>query len=182
MKAAVFLDRDDTLIRNIPYLGDPSKVELMPKVLEGLRLLQNENFSLYVVSNQSGVGRGLITIEQVQSVNVAMEKLLEGVKFSGYYLCFTEPDRVAPELDERKPSPAMLLRAAQEHRLNLEQSFMVGDRLSDLLCGRSAGCKAILILGHSGADEPSAAMKSAHYVAEDFLSAAQWIIQEKRAV
>ncbi|NBT89638.1 MAG: HAD-IIIA family hydrolase, partial [Verrucomicrobia bacterium] len=91
-KAAVFLDRDDTLIENIPYLGDPSQVRLMPGAAEACQTLHRAGFLLFIVSNQSGVGRGLITKEQVRAVDQRMESLLgkPGI-ISGYYHCFAAP-------------------------------------------------------------------------------------------
>lgn len=175
MKPAFFLDRDDTIIRNIPYLGDPSQVDLMPGALEGLRLLQRTGRPLFIVSNQSGVGRGLITKEQVRLVNEAMEAKLEGVFFAGYYLCYGAPEDPYGA-DERKPSPVMLRRAAEEHGLDLGRSVMIGDRLSDVQCGKNAGCTSILTLGHSGEDDLVEAKAVADFVAEDLVAAARWIL------
>ena len=104
-KAAVFLDRDDTLIENVPYLGDPDKVQLLPGAKKSMESLQNGNLPLIVVSNQSGVGRGLITKEQVRAVDSRMEQLL-GIRFLEYRHCFAAPGD--PYDDRRKPSPRML--------------------------------------------------------------------------
>jgi len=174
MKPAFFLDRDDTIIRNIPYLGDADRVELMPGALEGLRLLEKTGWPLFVVSNQSGVGRGLITKEQVRLVNEAMEMRLGGIRFTGYYLCYGAPEDPYAA-DDRKPAPAMLLRAAEEHGLDLGRSVMIGDRLSDVQCGKNAGCLSILTLGHSGGDDLKEAKVLADFVAEDLVAAATWV-------
>jgi D-glycero-D-manno-heptose 1,7-bisphosphate phosphatase len=181
MKSAIFLDRDDTIIRNVPYLGDPTLVELMPGALEGLRKFQEKGWPLFVVSNQSGVGRGLITREQVALVNQAMESLLVGIKIAGYYLCYEEPGNESG-LTERKPSPALLLRAAREHGLDLASSYMIGDRLSDVQCGKNAGCQSILTLGHSGEDDLDAARSRADFVAENLLVAARWVLGQSQGV
>jgi D-glycero-D-manno-heptose 1,7-bisphosphate phosphatase len=180
MKSAVFLDRDDTLIRNLPYLGDPSRVELMPRVHEGLALLAAEGLPLFVISNQSGVGRGLITREQVGLVNEAMEALLSGIAISGYYMCYDAPGS-AQGADERKPSPVMLQRAAEQYGLDLSKSVMLGDRLSDVQCGKNAGCASLLVLGHSGEDDLVEARAQADFVAEDFFQAAQWVVNRLKA-
>jgi D-glycero-D-manno-heptose 1,7-bisphosphate phosphatase len=176
MKAALFLDRDDTIIRNIPYLGDATRVRLMPGALEGLRLLQEAGWPLFIVSNQSGVGRGLITKEQVHQVNAAMEAQLIGIHIAGYYLCYAAPEDPYGA-DERKPSPAMLLQAAQEHDLDLERSVMIGDRWSDVQCAKNAGCRSVLTLGHSGEDDLTEARSLADFVAPDLRAAAEWILQ-----
>ena len=173
-KAAVFLDRDDTLIENIPYLGDPSQVRLMPGAAEACQKLRLAGYPLFVVSNQSGVGRGLITKQQVQAVDRKMESLLggDGV-IAGYYHCYAAPGD--PYDERRKPSPAMLLEASREHGLNLARSTMVGNRLSDVQAGLRAGCAAILLNLHVPKEEKSAAVKAASFVSANWNSAVQWI-------
>jgi len=174
---AVFLDRDDTLIVNIPYLGDPSRVKLLPGAQESLDLLQAGGFDLFLVSNQSGVGRGLITTEQVRQVNDEMCRQLGGDYFKGMYFCYAAPEDVAGAQD-RKPSPGLLLRAREEHGLDLEKSFMIGDRLSDVECGLNAGCRSVLVL--TGTEETNLveAQIKAHHIAHNLLEAANWILQE----
>ena len=177
-KAAVFLDRDDTLIENIPYLGDPSKVRLVAGAAEGCQKLIQAGYPLFVVSNQSGVGRGLITKEQVRAVDQQMESLLGGKRvISGYYHCFAAPGD--PYDERRKPSPAMLLEAARDRDLNLALSFMVGNRLSDIEAGLAAGCATVLLDLHVPADEKPSASQTATYVAPSWESAASWILQRK---
>ena len=173
-KAAVFLDRDDTLIENIPYLGNPSQVRLMPGAAEACQKLRLAGYPLFVVSNQSGVGRGLITKQQVQAVDRKMESLLggDGV-IAGYYHCYAAPGD--PYDERRKPSPAMLLEASREHGLDLARSTMVGNRLSDVQAGLRAGCAAILLNLHVPKEEKSEAAKTASFVAADWNSAVQWI-------
>ncbi|NCW26725.1 MAG: HAD-IIIA family hydrolase, partial [Verrucomicrobia bacterium] len=100
-KASVFLDRDDTIIENVPYLGDPEKVRLLPGAKEAIHQLYHRGLPLIVVSNQSGVGRGFITKEQVRSVDARMEHLL-GIPFLDYRHCFAAPGD--PYDERRKPS------------------------------------------------------------------------------
>ena len=173
-KAAVFLDRDDTLIENIPYLGDPSKVRLMPGAAEACQKLRQAGYLLFVVSNQSGVGRGLITKEQVRAVDQKMEFSLGGPgTISGYYHCFAAPGD--PYDERRKPSPAMLQEAAHEHGLDLARSFMIGNRLSDIQAGLRAGCSAILLDLRVPTEEKAEATKTASFIAKDWNSAMGWI-------
>lgn len=176
MKRAVFLDRDDTIIRNVPYLGDPSKVEILAGVREGIQKLREAGFILLVVSNQSGVGRGLISREQVDLVNQAMEEQLGGRFFEKYYMCFEVPGQ--PGSDKRKPSPHMLFEARDEWGIDLTSSFMVGDRLSDVESGQNAGCKAVLVLTGSEENdgELEAARGKADWVAEDFSGVTEWVL------
>ena len=179
-KAAVFLDRDDTLIKNIPYLGDPSQVRLMPGAAEACQKLYRAGLSLFVVSNQSGVGRGLITKEQVRAVDATMESFLGGSGIiSGYYHCYAAPGD--PYDERRKPSPAMLMEASRDHGLDLARSIMVGNRLSDIQAGIQAGCLAVLLDLQVPAEEKAEAVKTASFTAKDWATAAAWILQKEKA-
>ena len=177
-KAAVFLDRDDTLIENVPYLGDPEKVRLLPGAKEALEKLHQNHVPLLVVSNQSGVGRGLITKDQVRAVDARMEQLL-GVPFLDYRHCFAAPGD--PYDERRKPSPRMLQEAAKGHNLNLPHCFMVGNRLSDIQAGHSAGCGTVLLKlrVHPG-DEPQCTAL-ASFCTDSWMDAAQWILSQIKA-
>ena len=175
-KAAVFLDRDDTLIENIPYLGDPSQVRLLAGAAEACQKLHQAGYPLFVVSNQSGVGRGLITKDQVRAVDQKMESLLgKSGMISGYYHCFAAPGD--PYDERRKPSPAMLQEAAREHGLELSRSVMIGNRLSDLQAGRRAGCSSVLLDLRVPTEEKTEALKAATFVARNWDSAVEWILQ-----
>lgn len=177
-KPAVFFDRDDTLMRNVPYLGDPSKVQLFPGVSDALDKLDHAGFALVIVSNQSGVGRGLITIEQVALVTEEMQRQLGDSYFTGIYNCYAAPGQ--PGDDIRKPSPALLQQAALAHDLDLKKSFMVGDRLSDILCGKNAGCKSVLVLTGPSSPEREVARDEADFVASDLIEASEWIVAEAK--
>lgn len=176
-KAAVFLDRDDTLIENIPYLGDPSQVRLMPGAAEACRKLHQAGLPLLVVSNQSGVGRGLITKEQVRAVDQKMESLLgEPGTIHSYYHCYAAPGD--PYDERRKPSPAMLLEGARDHGLNLSLSVMVGNRLSDIQAGQRAGCSTVLLDLHVPPEEKAEATRIASFVARNWDSAVDFILKK----
>lgn len=176
-KAAVFLDRDDTLIENIPYLGDPSQVRLIPGAAEAVQKLRLAGFPLFVVSNQSGVGRGLISKEQVQAVDRKMESLMGGTgTITGYYHCFAAPGD--PYDERRKPSPAMLQEASRDHNLDLSHSVMVGNRLCDIQAGLKAGCAAILLTLHVPAEEKDESTRMASFVAKDWNSVVEWILKK----
>ena len=178
--AAVFLDRDDTLIENIPYLGDPSKVRLMPGAAEACQKLRQAGLPLFVISNQSGVGRGLITKQQVRAVDLKMESLL-GIPgaIHGYYHCYAAPGD--PYDERRKPSPAMLQEAAREHELDLTQCTMVGNRLSDIQAGLRAGCAAVLLDLHVPLEEKSEAVRVASFVAKDWSAAVEFILKKGKS-
>jgi D-glycero-D-manno-heptose 1,7-bisphosphate phosphatase len=173
---AVFLDRDDTLIRNIPYLGDPRLVELLPGVPEALRMWQKEGWRLAVTSNQSGVGRGLISVEQVTAVNAAMLDHLGWNPFVGIYNCYLAPGQPGADR-ERKPSPYLLQQAAEDHHLDLARSWMIGDRDSDILAGQNAGCRTALVLNGRDPSELDSIARSADFIAHHLDEVAAYILR-----
>jgi len=180
VKRAVFLDRDDTLMVNVPYLGDPSLVEIFPECAEALVALRKADYLLFVVSNQSGVGRGLITREQVHAVNTELQRQLKGDHIHAFYHSFATPDD--PWANDRKPSPELLEQAANAHGVDLTASFFIGDRLSDIECGINAGCRTILLTHDKssrrdgGDPEDVVARQKAHYITNTLTDAANWII------
>ncbi len=177
---AVFLDRDDTLMVNVPYLGDPDQVEIFPEAAEALYALRKAGFMIFVVSNQSGVGRGLITRDQVHAVNAELKRQFNGDYIHAFYHSFATPDD--PYATDRKPSPEILLEAAREHDLDLPGSFFIGDRLSDIECGLNAGCRTVLLTHAKSSRRESAdaddavAQKKAHFIASTLIDAANWIL------
>ena len=145
MNAAVFLDRDGTINIEKSYLCDPDKLELFPGALTALKELQDAGYILFIVTNQSGIGRGYYTEADMHAVNQKLEALASkaGVTFKKIYF---SPE--APEEDSygRKPSPRFLLDASEEFGIDLSQSYMIGDKLSDLQCGWNAGVKKSLLV------------------------------------
>jgi histidinol-phosphate phosphatase family protein len=143
-RPAVFLDRDGTLIEDTGYPRDPALVRLLPGAAHALRLLGEAGFLLVVVSNQSGVGRGLITPVEAAAVHARFVECLlgEGVRLSGAYYCPHTPGEGCPC---RKPAPGLLLHAAAEHGIDLPNSFLVGDRPSDAEAAVRAGCRPVLL-------------------------------------
>ncbi len=149
---AVFLDRDNTIIASDGYLGDPSKVKLIPGAAAALASLRRLGYRIIVVSNQSGVAKGLFDEAAVEAVNAEMVRQLReqaGAAVDASYYCPFHPEAVAPEyrLDHewRKPRPGMLKAAAQEFDLNLSECWMIGDQPQDIAAGASVGCRTILL-------------------------------------
>jgi D-glycero-D-manno-heptose 1,7-bisphosphate phosphatase len=140
MKRAIFLDRDGTIVVEKNYLSDPDQVQILPGIPQALKQLQDSGFLLFIVTNQSGIGRGYYTLADMERVNARLENDLarEGVHFAKIYFA---PE--APEMPSRgrKPSPQFLFDARDEFGLDLSSSYMVGDKLIDLECGRNAGVK-----------------------------------------
>jgi D-glycero-D-manno-heptose 1,7-bisphosphate phosphatase len=139
---ALFLDRDGTVIEECGYLSDPERVRLLPGAATALAALASEGWKLFVVSNQSGVGRGMIAPAQMDSVQSRFLELMrvEGIPIAESYLCVHAPEENCPC---RKPLPWFLERAAVEHNLDLSASWMIGDREGDIRCGKNAGCSTI---------------------------------------
>lgn len=150
-KPAVFLDKDGTLVEDVPYNVDPTLIRLTIGAVEGLRMLQDAGFLLIVVSNQSGVARGLFPESALLAVEQRLYQLLSahGVKLSGFYYCPHHPqgavDRYSRACACRKPRPGLMRLAAYERSVDLAQSWLVGDILDDIEAGSRAGCRTVLI-------------------------------------
>ena len=142
MNRGLFLDRDGTVIEECGYISDPALVRTLPGAAEALAALASEGWKLIVVSNQSGVGRGLIAPEQMDAVQRRFLDLMrsQGIPIADSYVCTHTPEEGC---ECRKPSPYSLMRAAADHELDLSASYMIGDREGDILCGRNAGCSTI---------------------------------------
>jgi histidinol-phosphate phosphatase family protein len=138
---AVFLDRDGVLIADKGYLSRPEDVEIMPGVADALTQLHRGGWRMVVVTNQSGIGRGLFSMEDCERVNERMAELLP-VQLDGVFVCPHRPDEGC---DCRKPRPGLLIKAAQELGLDLAQSAMIGDRITDVEAGHAAGCRLSLL-------------------------------------
>ena len=180
---AIFLDRDGTVIQEKEYLHRPEQVAILPGAAAALRRLRVAGFRLFIVSNQSGVGRGRFTLEDVARVHARLtaELARDGVRFDRIY--------VAPEAPEqpsraRKPSPQFLLDARDEFGLRLEDSFFVGDKMMDLECGWNAGVqKSILVrTGYGREVEKSGDPRlAAAIIVDDLPAAAAWILTRKHS-
>jgi len=142
MKRALFLDRDGTVIEDRGYMRDPALVGLLPGAADALRASQAEGWALIVIGNQSGVGRGLITPVEMDAVQARFLEVMReaGVEITASYFCPHRPDE---NCSCRKPSVFHVEQAAREHELDLPGSWMIGDRRSDILCGKNAGCHTI---------------------------------------
>ncbi len=180
MKRAVFLDRDGTLIQEKDYLCRPEQVVIYPGAALALRRLMDAGYLLFIVTNQSGVGRGYFTIQDVERVHqhIVSELARDRVRFEKIY--------VAPEAPEapsrgRKPSPQFLFDAREEFGVDLNQSYMIGDKLSDLECAWNAGMKtSILVRTGHGANVESDSREAIRraVVVNDLASASQWILAQ----
>ena len=140
MNRAIFLDRDDTMIIDKGYLSDPDALEFIPGVLPALHKLQSSGFLLIMVSNQSGIARGYFNDSDYNAVQARLDELLKsnGIIFTAYYHCPHSPD---DNCKCRKPKPFFALKAANEFGIDLSESYMVGDKDSDIEFGKNFGAK-----------------------------------------
>jgi D-glycero-D-manno-heptose 1,7-bisphosphate phosphatase len=181
MNQAVFLDRDGTLIEEKHYLHRPEDVVIFPGAAAALRRLQDQGFKLFIVSNQSGVGRGYFTLADVEKVNQRLLHDLapDGVRFEKIYIAPEAPDMPSRG---RKPSPQFLFDARDEFGVDLAQSYMIGDKLIDLESGWNAGVKrSILVRTGYGAEceRTSLPRLDSAIVLDDLPAAAAWIIAQR---
>ncbi len=190
MRRAVFLDRDGVLVEDTHLLTRAEELRVLPGVAEGLRRLGSAGFALVVVTNQAVVARGLVTERDIDGIHRHLEQLLREAGapgIDGWFVCPHHPDatleayRVA--CDCRKPAPGLLLRAARELALDLERSFLVGDRPTDIAAGRRAGCRTVLV--QTGMHdrppirtvEPLDPAIRPDHVCADLPAAADWILE-----
>jgi len=171
---AIILDRDGTIIVDKVYLNDIQKIEYMPFAIEGLRKMRDLGFRLIVATNQSGVARGVVRIETLYDIHAKIRSDLahQGVLIEGFYYA---PHSVESNHHMRKPNPGMLLTAARDFGLNLKQSFMIGDRNTDVLAGQAAGTRTVF-LNHSFQLNPD--IKS-DFICSNLLEAAHWLESQK---
>jgi len=176
LKSAVFLDRDDTIIRDVPYLNDPQGIVLLPGAAEAIRRLNEAKLPVIMITNQSGIARGLLTEEILDSIHDRLIRLLadRSALVDAVYFCPHHPEGTVKafsmECACRKPAPGMLLKAALDFGLDLKRSYLVGDKSIDIETIAAVGGSGILIApngsGVTGAD----------YIAADLPDAVQWIL------
>ncbi len=174
----MFLDRDGTIIEDKDYLHRPEEVVIYPGAAAALKILQDAGFKLILVTNQSGVGRGYFTIEDVHAVHehLARELARDGVRFEGIYIAPEHPD--APSRG-RKPSPQFLCDARDQFGLDLSRCYIVGDKLIDLEAGWNAGVRqSLLVRTGYGAEiaRSGAAALSRAVIVDGMPEAAEWIL------
>ncbi|MFB3882146.1 MAG: D-glycero-beta-D-manno-heptose 1,7-bisphosphate 7-phosphatase [Armatimonadota bacterium] len=183
-RVAVFLDRDGTIIEEVNYLRSPDQLRLLPGSAAAIGRLNEAGLAVVVVTNQSGIARGMLTEADLALTNAALAQLLAqaGAHLDAIYFCPHHPE-VGPaqyrrRCECRKPAPGMLLRAARELGLDLGRSFVVGDSTRDLLAGRAAGTHTVLVrTGYGRRTEAShAAQSAADHIADDLAAAVEWIL------
>jgi histidinol-phosphate phosphatase family protein len=186
MHCAIFLDKDGTLIEDVPYNVDPALIRLYPDVPEALRRLRAAGYRLIVISNQAGVARGYFEEGALEGVRETLYRLLaaEGVPLDGFYYCPHHPEGVvagyAVACECRKPGPGLIVRAAREHGVDLGGSWMIGDILNDVEAGNRAGCRTVLINNGNETEWVAGEGRKPDLVARTVLEAALRITSDSR--
>ena len=190
MNAAIFLDRDGVLIEDVDLLTNPADIRILGGVPQALKSLKEAGFRLIVVSNQTVVARGLMSEPRMTALNDDVEqRLLQNgaPAIDGFYFCPHHPSAKLPAYRVdcvcRKPRPGLLTRAAKEYGIDLASSFMIGDRITDIIAGAKAGCRTILV--QTGAhlapaienSEPLDTTVSPDHTCRDLPEAARWILE-----
>ena len=187
-KRAIFLDRDGTLIREVAYLSRLEEVKILEQAASAVSRINRAGILAVVITNQSGVARGLLSEERLREINrsIARSFARRGACLDAFYYCPHHPGAGLVAYRQscrcRKPQPGLLLEAAQELGIDLRRSCMVGDRLVDVQAGRSVGCTSVLVKTGLGMQElanwngaPDRSGIRPDFVATDLLEAVQWM-------
>jgi histidinol-phosphate phosphatase family protein len=169
---AVFVDKDGTLVENVPYNVDPARIALTPGAADGIAALARHGYRVIVVSNQPGIALGKY---ERAALGPVIDRLRELVPLDGFYFCpHAPPERCAC----RKPAPGLLARAAEEHGVSLAESWLIGDILDDIEAGRRAGCRTVLLDNGNETEWQLTAERLPHHVARDLGEAAAFILRQ----
>ncbi|MDX2215231.1 MAG: HAD family hydrolase [Oculatellaceae cyanobacterium bins.114] len=181
-RRAVFLDKDGTLIHNVPYNVDPDKIDLTDGAAIALQQMHAAQYALIVITNQSGVARGYFPETALAAVEHRLHELFAtvGVPLTGFYYCPHHPQGNIPfysiECDCRKPKPGLIYQAAQEHKIDLTQSWFIGDILHDVEAGRAAGCRTVLLDNGNETEWELSQTRLPHHLVTDLAEAARLIV------
>ncbi|MDB5581218.1 MAG: Hydrolase, HAD-superfamily, subfamily [Bradyrhizobium sp.] len=186
VKAAVFLDKDGTLLEDVPYNADPARMKFMPRAADGLRMLARLGRPLIVISNQAGIAMGKFAPDALQAVEQGLRQMFAeaGASLAGFYWCPHHPEgtvaRYTTSCMCRKPMPGLLRQAAREHEIDLVRSWFIGDILDDIEAGRRANCRTILLdNGHEtmwSSTPATVVLRAPHYRCGDLAAAARIIV------
>src|SRR2546430_16507327 len=173
LSPAVFIDRDGTIMEDIDYCSHPKDVRIFSGVLEALRCLKSRGFKLIIITNQSGIGRGLFTLDQYRAVEAELLRQLGDGLIHATHFC---PDVPGQHSTHRKPAPGMIVDATREHQIDLSRSFLIGDAEIDVECAHNAGLRAIRV--RTGL-KPDTTASMADWQADDLPAAVEIILATK---
>jgi len=182
MNPAVFLDRDGVIIQNRQkYVRSWKDVEFLPSSLQALKQLSQTTYKIIVITNQSAIGRGIITLEQAEAINQRLieEITASGGRVDGLFICPHAPD---DHCFCRKPLPGLFLQAADALSIDLPTSAMIGDALTDIQAGSAAGIKTLILVktgrGHEQSQSPQTILNRQFFISDDLLSAVNIILSK----
>ena len=173
LSPAVFIDRDGTIMEDTDYCSNPRDVRIFPGVVEALQQLRSREFKLIIITNQSGIGRGLFTLEQYRAVESEVLRQLGDGLIDATYYC---PDAPGQHSICRKPAPGMVVKATRDHQIDLSRSFLIGDKEIDVECAHNAGLRAIRVRTGFQRD---ATGTMADWIADDLSGAVEIILGSK---
>ncbi len=178
MKKAVFLDRDGTIIKDMVYLNDPSNIHVFKESYEAIEQLNRNGYTIIVVTNQSGVARGIVKESILKEINsiIVEDFKKNGAEIHDVYYCAEAVDSGS---HLRKPNPGMLLEASQKHGIDLKKSWMIGDRMTDVEAGLRAGCRSILLQNET-TPPIDGSFPPPKVIAKDMLDAVKFILESDR--
>jgi D,D-heptose 1,7-bisphosphate phosphatase len=185
MNKAVFIDKDGTLIKNVSYNVNVDLIEFEPFAFEALKLLQRVGYLLVIVTNQPGIAFEYFTEKELGNVHTHIRNALQqkGIILNGFYFC---PHHISGKLQAyaiacncRKPKPGLLLKAADDMNIDLENSWMIGDILNDVEAGNKAGCKTILINNNNETEWQLNELRKPGFLVDNWLHASRIIAAEK---
>lgn len=185
MNKAIFIDKDGTLIPDLPFNVDPERIRLAKNAVDGLKLLKKDGFLLIAISNQAGVAYGCFQEDALKAVSHKINTLLaaHGLQLDGFYYCPHHPGGTirsyAVACDCRKPEPGLILRAARDHHIDLKSSWMIGDILNDVEAGNRAGCRTILIDTGNETEWTEGPYRQPTFICNHIDSAAGYIINKQ---
>ncbi len=183
MQRAVFLDRDGTIIEDVGYLGECSKIRFLPRVSEAIKLLNENGFKVIVITNQAGVARGYFTEETVREINRYIQESLanQGAVIDRTYYCPHHIEGIIEEYSKecycRKPNPGMIEQAVGEFDIDLKNSFVIGDKISDIEAGQRAGCKTILLADEDLLNNERKITLISDHAVPDLYEAVKWLVK-----
>lgn len=181
-RKAVFLDRDGTIVVHEPYLSSPDQLKLLPNTSHGIRLFKEHGYLIIVITNQSGIARGFFDEKRLTLIHRKLTGMLgnEGVVIDDLYYCPHHTEGIIEhykvDCDCRKPKPGMILDAARKYHIDLTQSLMIGDSETDMLAGKNAGCRCVLIKNDCNNASTDMVIRI-DYVVKDLLEAARIFTQ-----
>ncbi|MEO0230986.1 MAG: HAD family hydrolase [candidate division WOR-3 bacterium] len=166
---AIFLDRDGTIIKNVPYLNDPEKIEFLPYVIESLKILISNGFTLFIVTNQSGISRGLIKLKELEKIHKRIKNILKkkGIKIKDIVYCPHLPEE---NCNCRKPKTGLIEVLLKKYKIDLKKSYLIGDKDEDILLAKNIGIKSVSVSDKINV-KPD-------FIAKNFKEAVLWIIKD----